>query len=113
MHVILLARMILNLEILVCSAWERYGSLLLVHLELHVIKDSIKVNRVEFDGYLHGWVLLEVYHGLLILLIYNSSSAFNSSALFLRYLFTVKNQELQKSFDNNHSVIWFSCYWIL
>jgi len=82
------------------------GGHLLLHLELNVVEDSIEVNRVELDGHLYSWVLLEVHQGCLALLrVDHSRRALDALALLHRDLFSVEYHQLYQALYHNHAVV--------
>ena len=85
-----LARWVLELSFQLLG--RRSILLVLLHLELHVVKDAIEVDRVELDWYFDGRVLLEVHEGLLALLgVDHSCCAFDALALISCDLFAVEH----------------------
>ena len=67
----------------------------LLHLVLHVVKDSVKVDWVELDGNFDRRVLLEVYEWLLTLLwVHHARGAFDTLSLFHRDFFAIEYHQL-------------------
>ena len=87
----------------------------MLHLELHVVEDAVKVDRVELDGYFDRRVLLEVNKGCLLPLfrIYHARDAFNALALLRSHLFTIEDHELRESFDHDIAVVRFASDWVV
>ena len=64
----------------------------LLHLELHVVKDAVKVHRIQFNRHLHCRILLEMHKRCLPLLRVNDAcSAFYPLALVHSDLFAIED----------------------
>jgi hypothetical protein len=64
----------------------------LFHLKLHVVKDAIEIDWVEFDGHFNGWVLLEVdERGLSLLRVHHASGALDPLSFLDGDLFAVED----------------------
>ena len=88
------------------------GSLL--HLELHVVEDSVKVHRIQFDRNLHCRILLEMHKRCLALLRINDAcSALYPLALVHSDLFAIEDHQLDQTLDYDHTVIRFPGDWIV
>ena len=78
----------------------------LLHLVLHVVKDSVKVDWVELDGNFDCRVLLEVYEWLLTLLwVHHARGAFDALSLLHRDFFSVEYHQLDQPFNDNHTIV--------
>jgi hypothetical protein len=78
----------------------------LLHLKLHVIKNAVEVDWIEFDGHLNSWVLLEMdERSLSLLWVQHACGPLNPFSFFHCDLFAVKYHQLNKALDYNHSVV--------
>ena len=84
-----------------------HGLVRLLHLELHVVEDAVKVDGVELDWHLHGRILLEVDQRCLSLLrIDHASDALDALPLLHGDLFAVEDHQLDEALDDDHAVVW-------
>jgi len=66
---------------------------LLLHLELDVVENPVKVHWIELDRHLHSWILLEVDHGgIALLLVDHGCRSLDLLPLFWCDLLAVKDQ---------------------
>ena len=108
---VLLRRYVLKLTF--CLLLILWG-LALLQLELHVVEDTIEIDRIQLDGHLDGWVLLEMYQRCLSLFgVYHARNTFNTLAFIQSNLFSIENHQLNKSFDYNHAIVGLSSNWIV
>ena len=81
--------------------------ILLLHLEFDVVKDTIKIYRIQLDWNFHSRVLLKVHKWLLALFwINHSSCTLNSFAFLHRDLLSIEDHELNQTLDHNHTIVW-------
>jgi len=82
----------------------------LLHLKLHVVKDTIEIDWVEFDGHFDGWILLEVHERSLSLLrVQHTCGSLDPLSFIVGDLFAVEDHKLNQALDYDHSVVLLAC----
>ena len=78
-----------------------------LHLELDIVENTFKVDWIELYWHLYCRILLEMDEwGLALFGINHTSGTFNTLALLICNLFTIKDHQRNETLDHNHSVVW-------